>query len=111
MNETAWRGLIRSVRMAGNVVDMAAFDASFRLSISRLASTLDSLQAHSSTSQGALKMNAQIEFVFPRSGSRATVAQRIVANARQVERQEWLLDEALAETFPASDPISPSFVS
>jgi hypothetical protein len=26
------------------------------------------------------------------------------------ERQEWLLDEALSETFPASDPISPSIV-
>jgi hypothetical protein len=25
-------------------------------------------------------------------------------------RQDWLIDEALEETFPASDPISPSYV-
>ncbi|SAL06595.1 hypothetical protein AWB81_07673 [Caballeronia arationis] len=29
-------------------------------------------------------------------------------SAEAQEHQDWLLDEALAETFPASDPISPS---
>jgi hypothetical protein len=99
------------MRMAGNVVDMAAFDASFRLSAPGLASTLGALQAHSLTSQGALKMTAQTEHLLPRSTARATVAEQVATQAHRVERQEWLLDEALAETFPASDPISPSFVS
>jgi hypothetical protein len=97
--------------MAGNVVDMAAFDASFRLSTPGLASTLDPLQAHSLTSQGALKMTPKTELFIPQSSSQATAAQHLAAQNRQVERREWLLDEALAETFPASDPISPSFIS
>jgi hypothetical protein len=34
---------------------------------------------------------------------------KLSAQERQ-DRQEWLLDEALSETFPASDPISPSIL-
>jgi len=30
------------------------------------------------------------------------------ANRSAAEHQDWLLDEALRETFPASDPISPA---
>jgi hypothetical protein len=30
------------------------------------------------------------------------------ARAEASRREEWLLDEALEETFPASDPISPA---
>ena len=56
-------------------------------------------------------MTAQTEHLLPRSTARATVAEQFATQAHRVERQEWLLDEALAETFPASDPISPSFVS
>lgn len=56
-------------------------------------------------------MNPQIESAAPRSGNPSTVAQQLAAPAHPVERQEWLLDEALAETFPASDPISPSYIS
>jgi hypothetical protein len=56
-------------------------------------------------------MNPQIEFAAPRSGNPSTVVQPLVTQAHPVERQEWLLDEALAETFPASDPISPSYIS
>jgi hypothetical protein len=103
MNETG--------HLAENAVDMAAFDASFRLSMAGSGSTLHPAQAHSSTSQGALKMNPQIESAAPRSGNPSTVAQQLAAPAHPVERQEWLLDEALAETFPASDPISPSYIS
>ncbi|MEQ5843424.1 hypothetical protein N0A02_28595 [Paraburkholderia acidicola] len=53
------------------------------------------------------------------AGRRAHRARRLVlaassaaadrANAAHA-RQEALLDEALAETFPASDPISPSYI-
>jgi hypothetical protein len=30
------------------------------------------------------------------------------ANPQAPEHEDWLLDESLRETFPASDPISPS---
>ena len=32
------------------------------------------------------------------------------ADPRSPAHEDWLLDEALQETFPASDPISPSSV-
>jgi hypothetical protein len=34
--------------------------------------------------------------------------EREAADTRSPQHDEWLLDEALAETFPACDPISPS---
>jgi hypothetical protein len=38
------------------------------------------------------------------TGAAGVDAQRVDSSAHD----EWLLDEALGETFPASDPISPS---
>ncbi|MDR5801787.1 hypothetical protein [Caballeronia sp. LZ001] len=34
-----------------------------------------------------------------------------IERGAHADLQEYLLDEALAETFPASDPISPSHIS
>jgi hypothetical protein len=56
----------------------------------------------------SLKMTSQIEFAAFSSNAEVT-AYRVI-QAHEPERQEWLLDEALGETFPASDPISPSFI-
>jgi hypothetical protein len=41
-----------------------------------------------------------------------TAAAKLQAQKQQKrkDQQEWLIDEALAETFPASDPISPSII-
>jgi hypothetical protein len=60
-------------------------------------------------------MNTRIVKI-PRQGSpesRAADESRIAALAETIRRrhQEWLLDEALAETFPASDPISTSVIN
>jgi hypothetical protein len=41
--------------------------------------------------------------------ARETPSMKLSAQERQ-DKQEWLLDEALSETFPASDPISPSIL-
>jgi len=43
-----------------------------------------------------------------RSGHRDRVGHRAVARRDVSQHEEWLLDEALKETFPASDPISPA---
>ena len=43
-----------------------------------------------------------------RSGHRDRVGHRAVARRDASQHEEWLLDEALKETFPASDPISPA---
>jgi hypothetical protein len=56
-------------------------------------------------------MNPHIKFFVPRTSAQATAPRQLVVQASQAERQEWLLDQALAETFPASDPISPSCIS
>ena len=42
------------------------------------------------------------------SGHRDRVGYRAVARRDVSQHEEWLLDEALKETFPASDPISPA---
>ena len=42
----------------------------------------------------------------PRRGPSTADAAR--SRTESGRRQEWLLDEALKETFPASDPISPA---
>jgi len=39
-------------------------------------------------------------------GKTVRIAASKVAIARRQEHEEWLLDEALRETFPASDPIA-----
>jgi len=43
-----------------------------------------------------------------RPGHTAPSAHAAVACASMSVHEEWLLDEALKETFPASDPISPA---
>ena len=43
-----------------------------------------------------------------RPGPTAPSARAAVARASMNVHEEWLLDEALKETFPASDPISPA---
>jgi hypothetical protein len=43
-----------------------------------------------------------------RPGHTPPSAHAAVARASTSVHEEWLLDEALKETFPASDPISPA---
>ena len=42
------------------------------------------------------------------SGHRDHAGDRAIARRAASRHEEWLLDEALKETFPASDPISPA---
>jgi hypothetical protein len=42
------------------------------------------------------------------SGAGSPPADTAASRAEASRHQEWLLDEALKETFPASDPISPA---
>jgi hypothetical protein len=43
--------------------------------------------------------------------SSASTSKKITEKTKAAEHQEALLDEALNETFPASDPISPKIVT
>ena len=56
--------------------------------------------------RGAAMANRKISPTRPRGGAPATDS--AASRAELGRRQEWLLDEALKETFPASDPISPA---
>jgi hypothetical protein len=56
-------------------------------------------------------MNRTINVIGQPVVAVATANIHAEAASRQPDRQEWLLDEALGETFPASDAISPSFIS
>jgi hypothetical protein len=56
-------------------------------------------------------MPAILSPIPPAGGQRSEAAPAEPERASATSRQEALLDEAIEETFPASDPISPMLVS